>query len=525
MKQNSHLSLDEALKQIARRCIFGFSQDVFQPNTPASELADLNPLGYIFFRSHLETCQTLEELQSLLQKLEARHDTPLVLGLDQEGGQVERLPSRLLGGGLSPFTVGEVERLQPDSHFAERYYRWQSQGIQAAGFNLNFFPTLDVHLNPQNPIIGNRAFSTQASEVERLGRIAMQAQSEYGIQSVLKHFPGHGNGTVDSHLALPELQYSEAEASGFVRLMHESPNHHAPCQAPWVMLAHGVYADLQASCRLPASCDSSIVQGVLREQNAFNGITITDDLNMRGILDAFGGNQAEACLTALNAGVDVLLFRESGERELDIIKALAKSLQAGDLNGDLHQASLDRLKRHTAMLESATAPDSVSSTPFSLDHWQAERHALHQEAMLSVLMPYASTLQADSLVVLEPRATHLPHYVMESQGDSLLKGKLKPSILHFLYEERESNMLDTLLKALSKEEVSSLLVVVCLPHVGEKILEGLRLHRKEKQSVWVLNIGVPQEVSGFEAEGFHLLNLGTWRSLTIVECLRYLKLD
>jgi beta-glucosidase-like glycosyl hydrolase len=513
MSLTAPLSLDDALKQIAKRCILGFHSDVFQAETPASQLAKLNPLGYIFFRASLEACPSLEDLKLLLQNLQARHDTPLVLGLDQEGGQVERLPSRLLGGGLSPFTVGEVERLAPDSRFAERYYRWQSQGIQEAGFNLNFFPTLDVHLHPQNPIIGNRAFSTFPAEVQRLGRIAMQAQSQYGIQSVLKHFPGHGNGTVDSHLALPQLQYSEAEVSGFFRLMHESPNHHAPYHAPWVMLAHGIYPDLQTSSSLPASCDKAIVQGFLREQHGFNGIAITDDLNMRGILDAFEGNQVDACLTALNAGVDVLLFRESGARELEIITVLAKALLAGDLDVSLHRASLERLQHYTEW--QVASQSDVVQAEFSLEAWQAERKALHQEAVSCLLTPYASTIHSDSLVVLEPNAIHLPHYVMESQDESLLKDKLKPLIRHCLYDESERSALDAILDTLSQGDETSWLVVVWLPHVGEKILEGLRLLRREKHTVWVVNIGVPQEASKFEEIDFHLLNLGTWRPLTI----------
>jgi len=174
---------------------------------------------------------------------------------------------------------------------------------------------------------------------------------------------------------------------------------------------------------------------------------------------------------------------------------------------------LERLQRHTEW--QVASQNYAIQAPFSLEAWLAEREALHHEALSCLLTPYASTIHSDSLVVLEPKATHLPHYVMESQDESLLKDKLNPLVQHFLYDESQQTALDAILDTLSQGGETSWLVVVWLPHVGQTLLEALRLLRREKHSVLVVNIGVPQEASKFEEIDFHLLNLGTWRPLTI----------
>ena len=426
------------------------------------------------------------------------------MGLDQEGGQVERLPSRLFHGGLSPFTIGEVERLKPETELAKRYYDWQSQGLASLGFNLNFFPTLDAHLNPQNPIIGNRAFSSNPAEIKRLGKLAIDAQSAYGIQSVLKHYPGHGNGTVDSHLALPTLDFTEAEESSFVELMQSYPT-------PWVMLAHGIYPHLQdASTSLPASCDKQIVTQRLRDHWGFQGITITDDLNMHGLLDAFDGDQVQASLTALNAGVDVLLFREAGHREREIVEALALALVDGHLDVLTHEVSVARLNQAKTFLHSKESPIFLE-TP-----WHEDIDGLHGDAMNTIFADFENRLDRENTLVLEPSASKLPHYAMEYDKDSLIRHFLPETCTVHAYDEANSS---TLADALNTH-IGDVLAIVWLPHVGKPMLDALALRQASSKTTssrtLILNIGTPLEGA---STAFEFINLGTARPLTLQKTL------
>jgi beta-N-acetylhexosaminidase len=492
------------VKSIVERCLFGFDPAMFEANTPAAQLADLNPLGYIFFRHHFAGCASLADVRDLINQVKARHRQPLFLGLDQEGGQVERLPSQLFHGGLSPFTVGEVERLNPKSGFAQRYYDWQSQGLASLGFNLNFFPTLDAHLNPQNPIIGNRAFSSDPAEIKRLGQLAKDAQSTYGIQSVLKHYPGHGSGTVDSHLALPTLDFTEAEESCFVALMHDLP-------LPWVMLAHGVYPNLtDASQHIPASCDPYFVTNRLRKHWGFTGLTITDDLNMHGLLQAFEGDQGKASLQALEAGVDVLLFREAGLHELNRVKALATALEEGRLNREKHLTSVARvnLAQKTLQQIETTTPEQLLPL-----EWHQAIEALHEEAMETILADYTGILTLEATCIVEPHATLLPHYAMEYVDGSLTSAFLPDSATRLTYETAQALSVHQALNTGKKQ----VLAFVWLPQVGKPLLQALEaLHASGEsasvQTVVVVNLGTPIEG---EYPLFTFINLGTARPPTL----------
>ncbi|MFN9690516.1 MAG: glycoside hydrolase family 3 N-terminal domain-containing protein [Vampirovibrionales bacterium] len=503
---NAH-DFQTSLESIVARCMFGFDAAMFAEDTEAFQLANLNPLGYIFFRHHFDECTSLDDLESLLDRVKARHPHPLFLGLDQEGGQVERLPSHLFHGGISPFTVGEVERLTPETELAKRYYDWQSKGLASLGFNLNFFPTLDAHLNPQNPIIGNRAFSSDPTEIKRLGRLAIDAQSTYGIQSVLKHYPGHGNGTVDSHLALPTLTFSEAEESSFVDLMQVSPT-------TWLMLAHGVYPRLQGTqTNLPASCDKGIVTERLRQHWGFKGITITDDLNMQGLLDAFHGDQIQASLTALNAGVDVLLFREAGKRELEIVEALAHALVDGRLDLDLHEASLARLAEARTVLSSPLQQPDVSTLE---SIWHQTIEALHETTVNAIFADAKGVLNLENTLVIEPLASLLPHYAMEYEKGSLTQRFLPEGATVYAYDETDMSALSNALNT----HHGDVLTVVWLPHIGKSLLDALNLRQASRETASsqtvVLNIGTP--VEGVYTS-FKFINLGTARPPTIQKAL------
>jgi beta-N-acetylhexosaminidase len=211
-----------------------------------------------------------------------------------------------------------------------------AKALVQLGFNLDFFPTLDVNLNRHNPIIGVRSFGDTPETVWHLGKIAMQAFQHAGLIAVGKHFPGHGNGTVDSHLDLPTLHFTPEELQPFQQAIQAG--------LPVMLVAHGFYPALQtteAERNLPSSASPTIIQGLLREQCGFQGVIITDDMCMGAITKH--RSPVEAAIAALKAGVDILLYKQSTADEWAVYNAVLEAFQCGALPlAQLHQ-SLERI--------------------------------------------------------------------------------------------------------------------------------------------------------------------------------------
>jgi beta-N-acetylhexosaminidase len=513
--------------QLAHRCVFGFDAEQFQEGTAAYRLSRLNPLGYIFFRAAFDACTDVAAIQSLLKRVMQHHTHPLFLGLDQEGGQVERLPATLFPGLASPYALGQA--WQTGLHdCVHDHYTLLANGLATLGFNLNFFPTLDVHQTPKNPIIGNRSFSESPETVYACGHIAIKAQHQAGIQSVLKHYPGHGNGTIDSHHALPDLIYSPEEEHNFLRLA-SSDN---PKNPPWVMLAHGAYAHLQKRPRFPASCDETIIQRL--RQKGFQGVTITDDLDMRGILDAFPGSetqqQLQACITALNAGVDVLLFRGAGLREEAILNGLTDALMNGTLNPETHTQSMQRVQCSVnTMKQACTAETFPHATPVSTEvqnQWQEQAFQLHQAIQPAVCKPLSDYLKQRTMAheapfghidLYVPERAVLPHYCMDAPDHADFRRWLEtsselPVTLRVYTDSTPDEALKALRHTTNKAENTSevkktlYLGVVWLPKVGLAWHEALMSSSEAGRTFWLLNLGSPVETSS-------VLNIAGWRPL------------
>tara|TARA_R110002095_G_scaffold41980_2_gene38492 strand:- start:180 stop:899 length:720 start_codon:yes stop_codon:yes gene_type:complete len=172
------------------------------------------------------------------------------------------------------------------------------------GFDIDFAPVLDVHTNPANPIIGDRAFG-ETPEVVIARALAFAAGlQEAGILPCGKHFPGHGDTATDSHLALPRLDFAmerlrSVELAPFVAAI--------TAQVPMLMTAHVIFACLDDA--VPATLSPAVVTGLLRDELGYEGVVISDDLDMRAVADNF--SVGEAAVLAIDAGCDVLLLCRS----------------------------------------------------------------------------------------------------------------------------------------------------------------------------------------------------------------------
>jgi beta-N-acetylhexosaminidase len=284
---------------------------------PCLELLDeTRPLGVILFARNVPSLEATLALTSAL----IEYSPGLLLAIDHEGGRVHRLPQ--------PFTkFPPMLRLarSGDPGLLREVARAQADELRAAGFHINFAPVLDVHTNPDNPIIGDRAFGATPEEVIHHALPYLQGLTEGGIIGCGKHFPGHGDTSVDSHLELPRIDHD----LGRLQSLELVPFARAIAQGvPMIMTAHILCPALDPE--VPASLSRTVVDGWLRGRLGFRGAVVSDDLEMRAIADHWG--IGDAAVRAVQAGSDIVLVCKTPERVREAHAAIAKALAVGNIS-------------------------------------------------------------------------------------------------------------------------------------------------------------------------------------------------
>lgn len=201
---------------------------------------------------------------------------------------------------------------------------------------MNFAPVLDVNSNPNNPVIGDRSFGADPEQVANLGTSTMHGMMDNGIISVVKHFPGHGDTVVDSHKVLPKIEASlerlrQMELIPFQKAIKEGVDA--------IMVAHLLIPALDHL--YPSSMSKAVITDLLRNEMAFNGVVITDDLTMGAIVNEY--TVAEAALQSFIAGSDLLLIVGGYEDEISAIETLMSAVETGSITEDRLNESLKRI--------------------------------------------------------------------------------------------------------------------------------------------------------------------------------------
>ncbi len=264
--------------------------------------------GVIFFTKDINSD---EQLKSDIKKIKQAAIIPPFISIDQEGGRVERTenirPKR-----LSAKYACEKGILKSQSEeIAKELSEW--------GFNLNFSPCIDVNTNPNNPIIGERAFSDNPDEVIKGMDIVINAMRENGIIPCVKHFPGHGDADKDSHLTLPVIDSTLDE----METVHIKPFKYAVKNNIEMIMAAHIYCSCFGKEIIPASLSTNALN-YLRNTLGYEGIIISDDMVMKGV-QTYGS--LEACITGINAGLNMFIFRNSDEQTINMINNLCKVVE------------------------------------------------------------------------------------------------------------------------------------------------------------------------------------------------------
>lgn len=278
--------------------------------------AKVKPAGFILFARNVETREQVAALTSDLKKTVGRHKVPILI--DQEGGRVQRMapPNWRSYPAMKVFGDMALENPTLAASALRLNCRLLADDLRRVGITVNCLPLLDVPQEEADPIIGDRAFSGNPLLVAALGRIAVDALKEGGVQPVIKHIPGHGRALVDSHEALPVVGASveELEQTDFEPFK-------AVKDAAFAMTAHIVYSDIDPD--QPATLSRIVISRIIRMKLGFTGLLMTDDLSMK----ALSGDIGELAKASLKAGCDLALHCNG---DMDEMKAIAKELEPVD---------------------------------------------------------------------------------------------------------------------------------------------------------------------------------------------------
>lgn len=306
--------------------IFGLENSKLSKNERAF-LKEANPAGIILFSRNVDSPDQVYGLTDSVRDCLGRD---LAVFIDQEGGRVQRLkPPHWRQAPAMEFFGGAFEKDQ-EAALRALYLNCLLIGLECAalGINVDCLPVLDVPVAAADIIIGDRAFSDDPVLIGHLGGVAANGLRSAGVLSVMKHIPGHGRATVDSHKALPivETPLSELEESDFIPF-------EALKACPFAMTAHVIYSDIDPSS--PATLSEKVIHEIIREKIGFEGLLISDDITMK----ALSGDMTTLTEKCLAAGIDLVLHCNG---EMDEMEAVLKGAQA--MPGDKKIALLGLLE-------------------------------------------------------------------------------------------------------------------------------------------------------------------------------------
>ena len=382
-------------EQIGQLLVVGF-HGTLVPHTLRELIERYHVGNIILFSRNIQNTYQLLELTHSLQEIAqaAGQRSPLLIMLDQENGMVRRL-----GQGATIFPGNMALGAIGSEQIAYDIAQATGHELRALGINMNLAPVVDVNNNPANPVIGVRSFGEDPQQVARLAVASMKGYQAAGVVSNLKHFPGHGDTSVDSHLALPTIPYTLERLEQVELVPFRSC---IQAGADSVMIAHIYFPALMQDEALPATVSPAIIQGLLREQLGFNGVIISDCMEMNAITRTIGVERGT--VMALQAGIDLVLISHIYERQLAGLAAIQAAIQAGQLSREtIHLAAERVLRLKERYLSWDTALSSTLSAEVSSEEHQQLRERAYTLSTTLVrndeqLLPLS--LQPDDLILI-----------------------------------------------------------------------------------------------------------------------------
>ena len=337
-------------QKIGQMLMIGFrGLEVSDDHFVVRDIQERNLGGVVLFdydvpsESPVRNIESPVQVEALVASLQAKADTPLLVAIDHEGGILTRLKE---AHGVPPtkshHALGEMDDLDATREQATAMARM----LADLGINLNLAPVVDLNTNPDNPIIAKyeRSFSADPETVARHARVFIEAHHALGVRCTLKHFPGHGSSTGDTHAGWVDVTdtWSDAELEPYTAIIKAG-------LADAVMTAHVFNANLDAE--RPATLSRATITTILREELGYDGVVISDDMQMGAITDHYGFETAVQM--AIEAGVDILAFANNSVYEEDVAARAAAQLVRLVQTGVIDEARIDASYRRIQRLKRA----------------------------------------------------------------------------------------------------------------------------------------------------------------------------
>ena len=288
------------------------------------DISDGKMGGILLFEKNIATLHSFTGLHTLIETLQKKSAIPLFISIDEEGGKVHRLKEKY--GFVSMPSAQQLGALN-NIDSTDFYNQQLTKELSELGINLNYAPCLDLAINPKNTVLvtKERCFSSDPDIVTRHAQACIDAHHNHGILTAVKHFPGHGSSTGDSHLGLVDVSdtWHEIELAPYRRLIEKG-------KIDIIMTAH--IMNTKWDTAYPATLSAKVVTGMLRGRLHFQGVIVSDDMQMYAISKNYGFEHA--ITLAVNAGVDMLMFGNN-------VTANEKPLTAGEIHRTIKKLVLD----------------------------------------------------------------------------------------------------------------------------------------------------------------------------------------
>ncbi|MBI3740234.1 MAG: beta-N-acetylhexosaminidase, partial [Chloroflexi bacterium] len=300
-------------------------------------IAQLRVGGVILYERNVESPRQLAQLDADLQNFARERGLPgLFISIDQEGGVVARLKEEK---GFTEFPSAMAISATDNVENARRIAQIMADELLAVGINMDLTPDLDVNINPLNPIIGTRAFGSDPARVAEYGIAFAESLQARGVIAIGKHFPGHGDTGVDSHIALPTIPYDRARLERVEFVPFRAAMR---AQIAGIMSAHITFPAIDPTPSLAATLSPRVMTDLLRGEMKYDGLLMTDSVVM-GALATSGYPAPQAAATSLKAGADILLFQNGYAVHRQAFDLIQQRVERGEISQDRINESVKRI--------------------------------------------------------------------------------------------------------------------------------------------------------------------------------------
>lgn len=462
--------------------------------------------GVVYFRRNIKSVKQLAALSRSLQELSrGTSAVPLFISIDQEGGMVARLDHE----GMSRIPGNMALGAANDPTLTKKVAVLAAREMLRLGINFNFAPCVDVNNNPANPVIGVRSFGESPQHVAVHGAAAIRGYQSQGVIATAKHFPGHGDTAVDSHLGLASVPHGKER----LRQVELFPFREAiAAGVDAIMTAHVMFPAFEPD-EIPATLSRRVLTDLLRREMGYQGLIITDCLEMQAIAGHFG--IAEAAVRAIEAGADLVLVSHTLADQIAAIEKVNEAVQSGRLSEERIDRSVERIlalkAKRIGSLAAASGAAPAADTPLMPAAESAALLRRAAEGSVTLVRDAGNLpLRADQpVLVVWPELRHRTEVDEPAVHRYTLADALKP-----LHEQVTLAVIGThpapeeIAAVLAQSERFAQVVVAtytaegAIPEGQKTLVEGLRQARGER--LIVVSMRNPYDIHAFPDIGTYL---------------------